>query len=262
MITRQPARDAGARLSPLELSEREDELADWLDDHDVAESWKLAPTFAQYDLTSHALERVTRELGDDMLSNALTWLNAALGVQELVDEVEESTRRISELVKAIKSYSYMDQAPLQDVDIHEGLESTLTMLGHRLKGVEVRRQYDRNLPRITAYGGELNQVWTNLIDNAVDAMEGHGHLLLRTSHDADVVTIEIIDDGPGIPPELQGRIFEPFFTTKGVGKGTGLGLDICHRIVTRRHRGTIRCFSSPGETRFVVRLPKSLDSAG
>jgi signal transduction histidine kinase len=174
----------------------------------------------------------------------------------LVDQVERSTIRISELVAAVKSYSYMDQAPMQDVDVHEGLESTLTMLGHKLRaGITIVRDYDRSLPRICASGSDLNQVWTNLIDNAVDAMNGNGELRIRTRQDGADVVIEIGDNGRGIPPEIQSRIFEPFFTTKDVGQGSGLGLDIAYRIVVTQHNGDITLRSTPSATVFTVRLP-------
>ena len=178
-----------------------------------------------------------------------------LTIGRLIGEIENSTKRISDLVGAIKEYSYMDQAPLQEVDIHHGIESTLTILGHRLKqGVTVIRDYDPDLPRVSAYGGELNQIWTNLIDNAIDAMDGKGELRIRSKRNLDRVLVEIGDNGPGIPPEIQARIFDPFFTTKGVGQGTGLGLDTACRIA-RKHHGDIRVVSKPGDTRFQVDLP-------
>jgi len=173
----------------------------------------------------------------------------------LLEEIEQSTAHISELVNAIKDYSYMDQAPLQEVDIHEGLEATLIILRHKLRGTVVIREYDYNLPRISAYGSELNQVWTNLIDNAIDAVGGQGQIWLRTWRQDGQVLVEIADNGPGIPPEIQPRIFEPFFTTKGVGQGTGLGLVTSYRTVVGKHKGDIRVFSQPGDTRFQVRLP-------
>jgi len=174
----------------------------------------------------------------------------------LLDAIDTGSARVSGLVTAVKSYSYMDQAPLQDIDLHEGLESTLTMLGYKLRaGVTVSRDYDRSLPRICAYGSEINQVWTNLIDNAVDAMGGTGRLTVRTARDDDYALVEIGDDGPGIPPEIQARIFEPFFTTKGVGQGTGLGLDISYRIIVAHHHGDIAVQSTPSNTRFAVRIP-------
>jgi len=169
--------------------------------------------------------------------------------------VEQSTVRIAELIKAVKSYSYMDQSPMQEVDIHEGIESTLTMLGHKLKDVTLVRAFDRSVPRIMAYGSELNQVWTNLIDNAIAAVNGAGKICIGTSLEDDQLVVEIVDDGPGIPPEVQSRMFEPFFTTKSVGTGTGLGLIISNRIVGDRHGGEIEFESRPGETRFKVRLP-------
>ena len=170
--------------------------------------------------------------------------------------MEQSTARIAELVKAVKSYSYMDQSPMQEVDIHEGIESTLTMLGHKLKNVTLVRAFDRSVPRIMAYGSELNQVWTNLIDNAIDAVKRHGgKICVGTSLEDNQLVVEIVDNGAGIPPEVQSRMFEPFFTTKAVGTGTGLGLIISNRIVGDRHGGEIEFESSPGETRFKVRLP-------
>jgi signal transduction histidine kinase len=173
----------------------------------------------------------------------------------LIQEIDNSTRRISDLVTAIKRYSYMDQSPIQEVDLKEDLENTLKIFGHRLKtGVTVVREYDPDLPRICAYGGELNQVWTNLIDNAIDVMDGKGELRIRAFRELDNAIVEIGDNGPGVPPEIRSRIFEPFFTTKKVGAGTGLGLDTAMRIV-RKHHGTMDLKSKPGDTRFRVRLP-------
>jgi len=178
-----------------------------------------------------------------------------LNLKALTGQIEQSTGRIAELVKAVKSYSYMDQSPMQEIDIHEGLESTLTMLGHKLKNVTLVRAFDRSIPRIPAYGSELNQVWTNLIDNAIDAVNGTGKICVGTCLEHDQVVVEIVDNGAGIPPEVQSRMFEPFFTTKSVGTGTGLGLIISNRIVGDRHGGEIEFESKPGETRFKVRLP-------
>ncbi len=175
---------------------------------------------------------------------------------ELLRTVEQSAQRIADLVGAIKDYSYMDKAPQQEVDVQGSLETTLTILRFKWKhGVEIVRDYAPDLPCITAYGSELNQVWTNLIDNALDALDGKGHLFVRTAQEDDHVLVEIGDDGPGIPADIQSRIFEPFFTTKGVGKGTGLGLDTAYRIVVTRHHGDIQVHSEPGNTRFQVRLP-------
>jgi signal transduction histidine kinase len=194
----------------------------------------------------------------ELRAGALLYLHAALDVAELVDEVEGSARRISGIVETMEGYSYMDRAPVQSVDVNGSLDDTLAVLGYRLDGVEVERDYDPDVPRITAYGGELNQVWTNLVDNAIDAVsgvEGAGRIRLRTSCERDRVLVEVTDDGPGIPRENRERIFEPFFTTKGVGEGTGLGLDVSYRIVVGRHGGDIHLVSRPGETRFEVRLP-------
>jgi len=178
-----------------------------------------------------------------------------LTLKSLTGELQQSTARISELVRAVKAYSYMDQPAMQPVDIHEGIENTLTVLGHKLKGITVARAFDRTLPRIIAHGGELNQVWTNLIDNAVGALNGSGTITITTLVDGNQVVVEIADNGTGIPPEIRSRIFEPFFTTKVVGTGTGLGLVICQRIVADRHGGEIEFESKPGDTRFKVRLP-------
>jgi signal transduction histidine kinase len=189
-------------------------------------------------------------------ADAFRWLSAGLDVESLVGELRSSAGRISQLVGAMKDYSHLDKGPFESIDIHDGLDSTLVILAHKLKkGVTVVRDYDRTLPKICAQGGELNQVWTNIIHNAVDAMGGKGTLTIHTSLDRDCALVEISDTGPGIPPDLQRRIFEPFFTTKDVGQGTGLGLDISYRIVVRGHHGDIRVESKPGDTRFQVWLP-------
>ena len=249
-------------LDSLERSDREDELSEWLEERGVEEAWELGPTLAGLD--ADRIEAFAGGMEGEGLAGALGWLGTTLELLELAGEVEGSAGRISELVRAMKEYSYMDRAPVQEVDVHEGIESTLVILGHKLKGhVEVVREYDPDLPRVPAHGGELNQVWTNLIDNAIDAMAGsEGHLKIRTSRDGGCVRVEITDDGPGIPKGLKGRIFEPFFTTKPVGEGTGLGLDIARRIVTRRHGGDMRVDSKPGQTRFSVRLPVGAERDG
>lgn len=250
--------DSMSQAPPLDhvaRSDREDALAQWLQDRGVASAWELAPTFVTAGLDTAALEELSGCLPEAIQPDALAWFEARLGIRILVKQVEQSTGRIGELVKAIKSYTYMDQAPVQEVDIHEGIESTLTMLGYKLRNVTLERQFDRTIPRITAHGSELNQVWTNLIDNAIDAVNGSGKICIGTSRDLDHVVVEIVDDGPGIAPEVQSRMFEPFFTTKGVGSGTGLGLVISNAIVANRHGGEIEFESKPGETRFKVRLP-------
>ena len=201
------------------------------------------------------LPSLALKLNQQSMTTEQIWLEASLKGIGLLSEIEQSSARISELVKAIKEYSYMDQAPLQEVDVHDGLENTLIILSHKLKdGVKVTREYDRSLPRISAYGSELNQVWTNLIDNAIDAIGGQGQIWIRTWREQEQVLVEIADNGTGIPKELQERIFEPFFTTKGVGEGTGLGLITSYRTVVG-HQGDIRVFSQPGDTHFQVRLP-------
>jgi signal transduction histidine kinase len=220
----------------------------------VAEGWRLAPNFVTAGLDPAWLEALTSKLADASHATALNWLEARLNVKLLLKLVDQSTQRVAELVKAVKSYTYMDQSPMQELDVHEGLESTLTMLGHKLKNVTLVRAFDRSAPRILAHGGELNQVWTNLIDNAIDAMGGKGELIVRTSRELDFVLVEIIDNGPGISDAVKPHLFEPFFTTKGVGEGTGIGLDTVYRIV-RAHHGEVSFESQPGRTSFQVRLP-------
>ena len=244
-------------LSPLDASDREDEIAGWLDDHDVAEGWEIAPVLVAAGLDVGWLEELSDPLPPGQLAAGLTYPVRALESDALVDEITEAAGRISGLLASVKQYTQMDRAPLQTFDVHEGLDATLTMLGHKLgDGIEVVRDYDRSLPRIAAFPGELNQVWTNLIDNAVDAMDGHGTLTVRTRPEPDDrLVVEIGDTGEGVPDEVRTRIFEPFFTTKSIGKGTGLGLDVAWRIVVGRHHGDIRIESVPGDTRFQVVLP-------
>jgi signal transduction histidine kinase len=243
-------------LSPLETSDREDELADWLDDHGIAGGWDLAPTFVQAGLDTGWLELVQATVGTDVMDGAVRWLNYTVETELLMSEIEDSVSRIEGLVRAARQYSHLDRAPYQVVDVHELLESTLHMLSGKIGGgVRVVKDFDRSLPKIPAYPGELNQVWTNLIDNAVAAMEGQGTLTMRTARDHEQLLVEFRDTGPGIAPEIRDRIFEPFFTTKPVGQGTGLGLDISWRIVVNKHHGDLQAESEPGDTRFLVRLP-------
>jgi signal transduction histidine kinase len=239
----------------IERSDREQALGSWLEEREVADAWTLAADLAESGLDLPGLESIAASFPCEALNPVLRRLASSLLVNRLLGELESSTARVSELVRAMKDYSYMDQGPEQEVDVHEGLETTLVMLRYRLKkGINVIRDYDRALPRLCARGSELNQVWTNLIDNAIEAMDGIGELRIRTSRDLDCALVEITDTGPGIPAELQPRVFEPFFTTKPVGSGTGLGLDIVHRIL-RSHRGEIRLHSRPGKTTFQVWLP-------
>jgi signal transduction histidine kinase len=244
-------------LTPLEASDREDELGDWFDDHGVSGGWDLAPTFVQAGLDVPWLERIVASVDDEsMVESAIRWLNYTIETELLMNEIADSTARVSTLVNAAKQYSQMDRAPYQRVDLRELLDSSLVMLGRKIgDSVTVVKEYDPALPQIPAYAAELNQVWTNLIDNAVAAMNGHGTLTVRTRRDGDMALIEIGDTGPGVPEEIRSRIFEPFFTTKPVGEGTGLGLDISWRIVVKKHRGDLRVESEPGDTRFQVRIP-------
>ncbi|MGW1758717.1 ATP-binding protein [Streptomyces mirabilis] len=243
-------------LSPLETSDREDALADWLDDHDIAGGWQLAPTFVQAGLDTDWLDQVAAAVDEETLQGAVHWLNYTVETELLMNEIEDSTTRITHLVDAAKQYSQLDRAPYQVVDVHDLLDSTLMMLSGKIgSGVKVVKDFDRTLPKIPAYPGELNQVWTNLIDNAVSAMDAEGTLTVRTALDHDQLLVEFRDSGPGVPPEIRDRIFDPFFTTKPVGEGTGLGLDISFRIVANKHHGSIHVESVPGDTRFQVRLP-------
>lgn len=245
-----------AQPDPLTQSDQEDEVIIWLEMHGITDGWKLANTFVRTGLGADWLNTVAANIPIELLNEALNWLEAMLAGVELLDGIQQSSARISDLVKSVKEYSYMDQAPMQEVDVHRGLESTLTILGHKLKsGIKVTREYDRSLPSIPAYGSELNQVWTNLIDNAIEAMNGAGEIKIRTSKENNCVLVEITDNGPGIPSEIKERIFEPFFTTKGVGEGTGLGLVICYRIVVEKHKGDIHVLSQSGHTLFQIRLP-------
>ena len=254
---------APAPLDPLGESELEDRLSDWLDEHNVPEGWRLAPTFTKAALSIEQLEALADALPEQTHAIAFSWLERSLAVDALVGEARKAAQRISDLVTAVKSYSFMDQASRQqDVDVHKGLEDTLTILGHKLRKHEiaVHRELASNLPKIEAFGAELNQVWTNLIDNAIDAIgPGGGEIHLRTSREEDALTVEITDNGPGIPEAIQSKVFDPFFTTKDVGKGTGLGLEIARRIVCETHKGDITLESKPAETRFRVRLPLSID---
>jgi signal transduction histidine kinase len=253
-----PGRAEATVLDELERSQREEDVAFWLEESGVPEGWTLAPSLVSAGLGVTDLLPIVEAVPPDLHLDALRYLEATLDSAALVDEVEGSALRISGIVQTMEGYSYMDRAPIQEVDVNGSLDDTLAVLGHRLDGIEVLRDYDPGLPRITAYGGELNQVWTNLIDNAIDAVspsEASGRLTLRTGCERDRVLVEVTDDGPGIPPENHARIFEPFFSTKDVGHGTGLGLDVSYRIVVGRHGGDIHVVSEPGETRFEVRLP-------
>jgi signal transduction histidine kinase len=243
-------------LTALERGDREDELGDWLDERDVGGAYELAGVFVGAGLGPVDLQRVADAVDPAALEPALRWLSYAVETETLLAEITDSTSRISGLVDAARQYSQLDRAPHQPTDLHAGLDATLVMLSAKTPpGVRVVKDYDRSLPPVPGYPGELNQVWTNLIVNALDAMAGEGTLTLRTARDGDRALVEVADTGPGIPEELRQRVFEPFFTTKPVGQGTGLGLDVSWRIVVNRHGGDVRVTSRPGETRFRVLLP-------
>ena len=239
----------------LKASELQDRIEETLHQHGIADGWQYAASLVESGVMVEPLNTMLDNVRSEVAAPALRRVSAMVEINDLLDELENGTSKISDLVRAIKEYSYMDQAPVQDVDLKKGLENTLTILSHKLKkGVNITRDYHSTPLLVNSYGSELNQVWTNIIDNAVDAMQGKGELRIRTFLEGDCAVVEIGDSGPGIPPDIQSRIFEPFFTTKGVGDGTGLGLDTALRIV-RKHRGSINVSSKPGDTRFQVRLP-------
>ncbi|MGW2052389.1 ATP-binding protein [Streptomyces sp. NPDC001840] len=247
---------AASPLSALAAADAEDEIGDWLEEHEVASPWDLAPVLVSGGVGVPWLSTVAETVGEDHLDSAVRWLAYAIDTELLMGEIDDAVTRVSDLVGAAKQYSQLDRAPHRTVDVHTLLDATLTMLKGKIPaGIRVVKEYDRDLPEIPAYGAELNQVWTNLIDNAVDAMGDEGTLTLATRRDGEQLLVEVADTGPGIPAEIRPRIFEPFFTTKSVGDGTGLGLDISYRIVVNKHRGDIRVQSQPGNTRFQVLLP-------
>jgi len=230
-----------------------DQLQEWLEANGVESAWELAPAMVNFGWDAESLE-LLKESKFFVLS--IKWLGAGCVMTELLTEVQETTSRLSQIVKAMKAYTYLDQAPLLEVDVHEGLENTLVIMQHKIKqGVTVKREYSKDLPHIEAYASELNQVWTNIIDNAVDAMDGNGEIVLKTYQDDRNVIVEIVDNGPGIPEDILTRIYEPFFTTKPPGKGTGLGLHISHDIIANRHHGQLLVESQLGETKFKAVLP-------
>ena len=248
-------------FNALARSDRERELETWLEEQGLSNAREVAPTLANLNYDTARLTALADEFAPDQFSAVIDGLVATYLVHSVLTEISLSTRRISEIVMALKSYSYLDQAPVQAVDVHKGLDDTLLVLAHKLKsGIGVRKEYAPNLPKIQANGGELNQVWTNIIDNAADALEGRGEITIRTRQDGQQVVIEIEDDGPGSPAEIQSRIFEPFFTTKPPGLGTGLGLDISYNIVVHKHGGDIKVLSEPGRTCFQVWLPVNFEA--
>jgi signal transduction histidine kinase len=247
-------------MDAVDRSDREEHITGLLEKRGIAKAWELAPALVEAEADDECIDKLGAMFPGKTMELALRRMAATLEVEKILRQIESSAGRISELVKAIKEYTYMDQSGEKEIDLHEGLESTLTMLHHDLKkGINVRREYDKTLPRVCARGSDLNQVWTNLIDNAIDALAeqaktNKGEITVRTARENGFALVDIQDNGPGIPAEIKGRIFDPFFTTKPVGEGTGLGLDTVYRIV-RQHRGSIRVDSHPGETHFQVRLP-------
>ena len=246
-------------LDALARSEQEMALEDRLDEAGVASAWELAPSLVDMDYNQTRLAELADAFGFDQLEHTLEWAASRFLMFRLLSEIDEGSSRVAEIVRALKSFTYLDQAPLQNVNIHAGLDDTLIMLRGKLKrGVNVHRAYAENLPLIEARGTELNQVWTNIIDNAIHAMGGQGELHLRTSWQDPWVVVEIEDNGPGIPDPIQGQLFDPFFTTKPPGEGTGLGLNISHNIIVQKHGGTLSVTSEPGQTIFQAKLPVCL----
>ena len=250
------AADLGVDKDRLGRSDREYEVAGWLEKRGIESGWELAPTLVSLGFDQAELQVLAEDFNASEFPVVAEWLRCTHTIYSLLCEIGLGTSRISEIVKALRNYSYMDQAPIQCVDVHEGLDDTLVILRSKLKsGVTVRKEYDEGLPDIDAYGSELNQVWTNIIDNAIDAMGGRGALVLRTRREDACVVVEIEDNGPGVPEEIQSKLFDPFFTTKPPGEGMGLGLNISRNIIVQKHQGEISLSSQPGRTCFEVRLP-------
>jgi predicted CoA-binding protein/two-component sensor histidine kinase len=230
-------------------------MENWLTDRGIDNVWEFSPTLTDLGFEDEQLESLAKDFSPDQLPEIISWLGASFTVYSLLAEISQGATRISEIVRSLKTYVYLDQAPVQEVDLHEGIDNTLIMLRHKLKkSVLVKREFSGDIPKIQAFGSELNQVWTNIIDNAIDAMDGKGDITIRTRRENDWVIVEIEDNGPGIPDDIQDKIFSPFFTTKSVGKGTGLGLNITYNII-QKHAGEIKLYSRPGKTRFQICLP-------
>jgi signal transduction histidine kinase len=251
-------RSDGASLDPMAQSDLESGLQTWLEGLGIEEAWELAPSLVAVGLDADAMRKLQGTFNTENLHIVVRWLASGSMTYSLLDEIAMGTERMSEIVRSVKAYSYLDQGPIQQVDVHQGLENTLVILRHKMKdGVTVKREYSADLPLIEAHGSELNQVWTNILDNAIDAMQGRGEIILRTRAEGDKVIVEIQDNGPGIPAEIQKRVYEPFFTTKAPGQGTGLGLHIAYTVVNN-HAGKLDLTSRPGNTCFQVTLPIQL----
>ena len=243
-------------MGSLQRSDREDEIEVWLQEQGFEHAWEAAPALVNLGYDCDTLGSLVANFTHAQFSPVIKWLNDTHTIYSLLEEIGQGAGRISELVKALKDYTYLDRAPVQTLDIHEGLDSTLIILRSKLRrGITVHREYDAELPQIQALGSELNQVWTNILDNAIGAVNGGGEITLRTRHDDEWVIVEIEDNGSGIPEEVMPHLFEPFFTTKSPGQGSGLGLNISHNIVVQKHQGRIDVHSRPGRTRFEIRLP-------
>jgi signal transduction histidine kinase len=262
-VAEQVAKSKSLELTAIETSDREDVIGDWLDDHGIAGGWDYAPTFVEAGLDTDWLERISASVDEAdasaSLQGAIGWLKYTIDTELMMNQITEASMRISALLAGAKQYSQMDRAPFQIADIHELLHSTLMMFADRIgkdKDITCVKEYDKTLPEIPCFPGDLNQVWTNVIDNAIQAMDGRGTLTVRTMREGDnMARIEICDTGPGIPEDIRGRIFTPFFTTKPFGEGTGLGLDLAWKIVVEKHHGDLRVQSEPGDTRFIILLP-------
>jgi signal transduction histidine kinase len=262
-VAEQVAKSRDVELTALEASDREDAIGDWLEDHDIVGAWDYAPTFVEAGLDTHWRERVLASVDEvdatASLQAAVGWLKYTIDNELQMNEIAEASKRISALLAGAKQYSQMDRGSYQSADVHELLRSTIMMFGEKIgkgKPVTLCKELDKSLPELQCYPGDLNQVWTNIIDNAIQAMNGHGNLTIRTSREnEDMIRVEICDDGPGIPEDVIDRIFTPFFTTKPFGEGTGLGLDLAWRIVVEKHAGNLSVQSQPGDTRFAVCLP-------
>ncbi len=247
-------------LDPLIRADRDYEVETWLEEQGVNNAWEVAPDLVSMGYDAGRLAMVAKEFVPPLIPFLVVWLSGTYTIYSLLEEIAQGAGRITAIVEALKSYTYLDQAPVQEVDVNEGLDNTLAMLRGKLeKGITVQRQYCLDLPRIEACGSELNQVWTNIIDNAVYALNGRGEITLCTRQEESWVVVEIVDDGPGIPEDIQAKVFDPFFTTKPPGEGIGLGLNISHNIVVNKHRGRIWLNSQPGRTCFAVHLPTRLD---
>ena len=262
-VAEQVAKSKAQQLTALETSDLEDEIGDWLEDRGIVGAWDYAPTFVEAGLDIDWLERISASVDDvdatASLQGAIGWLKYTIDTELSVNRIAEASKRISALLAGTKQYSQMDRAPYQSADVHELLWSTIMMFGEKIgkdRPVTLVKDWDKSLPELLCYPGDLNQVWTNIIDNAIQAMDGHGTLTVRTARESEsMVRVEICDDGPGIPEEIVDRIFTPFFTTKPFGEGTGLGLDLAWRIVVEKHQGNLRVESRPGDTRFIICLP-------